>query len=331
MFRFILIGILIISSTEATERIKQLFNVQSVQIKEINASTTQTNYGFVKVKESNIIDIVPRFGGYVEKLYADNIYKYIKKGDRLALVYSPQILKAKEDYLNSLGYKFGNANKSMINSTKRKLKLLGISTQEINRIKNKRVVSSFTTIYSPQSGYIFKKSINQGSSFSKKDTLFQIVDLSSVWVEAKIYQNEIKNLENITKFTIKAKGIDKVFEAKKEMLYPYINTKEATATLRLKLKNPNNILKIGMYITLTSSTPIVRKIVIPRNAVIRKNGKWYTFLATDFKGEYEPLEIKIKPLNSKLYEVISGLTTQDRVVTNALFMMDSDAQISQTY
>ena len=110
-----------------------------------------------------------------------------------------------------------------------------------------------------------------------------------------------------------------------------LDPKEATATLRLTLDNAEEMLKPGMYAKLYSSSSKTRKLVIPKTAAMRKNGTWYAFLATDFKGEYEPLEIKVQPLDNKSFEVLSGLHKGDTIVNNALFMMDSDAQINSIY
>jgi len=86
-----------------------------------------------------------------------------------------------------------------------------------------------------------------------------------------------------------------------------------------------------MYAKVHAMVKMQSHLVIPRTAAMRKNGTWYAFLATDFKGEYEPIKIKVQPLDNKYFEVLSGLEKGDRVVNNALFMMDSDAQINSVY
>ena len=110
-----------------------------------------------------------------------------------------------------------------------------------------------------------------------------------------------------------------------------LNPKEATATLRLELDNSEGLLKPGMYAKVHASAQTQSKLVIPRTAVMRKSGIWYAFLATEFKGEYEPIVVEVKPLDNKHFEVIKGLHKGDTLVNNALFMMDSDAQINSVY
>ena len=316
---------------EHTPTIEQLFNVKTIQVKILTTAEEQVNYGYIVPEDSRKVDIHAWFSGYVTKLFADTLYKKVEKGDALANVYSPEVYKAKQDYLHSLQYNEKNPSPQMLQSAQTKLRLLGISDEEIKRIKTDRKVDEFTTIYAPQSGWIFEKNINHGTSFNTQKKLFQIVNLEKVWMEVKLYQDEIEKLSLLEHFTVKPKGIHKTYKAKKSLLYPMLNPKEATATLRLTLDNEEALLKPGMYAKVHASAHAKSRLAIPRTAAIRKNGIWYAFLSTEFKGEYEPIVINIKPLDSQHYEILKGLKEGDTLVNNALFMMDSDAQINGIY
>ena len=311
--------------------IEQLFSVRTVKVKKITAAKEQINYGYIVAEDSRKVDIHAWFSGYVTKLFADTRYKKVEKGDALAYVYSPEVYKSKQDYLHSLEFNEKHPSPQMLQSAQTKLRLLGVHDEEIKRINSERKVDEFTTIYAPQSGWIFEKNINEGASFNPQKKLFQIVNLDKVWVEVKLYQNEIDKLPLLTHFSVKPKGISKTYTAQKKLLYPRLDTKEATATLRLQLDNEEALLKPGMYAKVYASADATSRLVIPRTAAIRKNGMWYAFLATEFKGEYEPMAIQVKPLDAKHYEVIQGLNEGDTLVNNALFMMDSDAQINGIY
>jgi len=311
--------------------IEQLFNVTTVMVKEINTAKKQINYGYIVAKDSNMVEVTAWFAGYVEVLQVDTLYQKVKKGQALASVYSPEVYKAKQDYLNAIHFNTKRPAANMVKSAKRKLILLGVSQTEILQVRDKGKVSRLTTIYAPTSGWIFEKNITQGSFLNEKKSLYTIIDLSKVWLEAKLFQNELAALHTLNDFKVTVKGIDKTFDAKKELLYPMIDPKEATATLRLSIDNEDETLKPGMYAKLHASTQSSAKLVIPRTAAMRKSGIWYVFLATEFKGEYEPLAVELKPLDSKHYEVTKGLNEGDTLVNNALFMMDSDAQINSVY
>jgi len=311
--------------------IEQLFNVRTVKVERLSTAKEQVNYGYIVAQDSRKVDVVAWFSGYVDKLFADTLYKKVEKGEALAAVYSPEVYKAKQDYLNSLNFNAKRPAPGMLKSAKAKLRLLGVSKEEINYVRNVRRVNEFTTIYAPISGWIFQKNINQGSAFNPQKKLFQIINLDKVWLEAKLFQNELEGLKQLHNFNVKLKGLQKDFNATKSLLYPMLDPKVATATLRLDIDNSEGLLKPGMYAKVHASADSTSHLVIPRTAAMRKNGKWYAFISTEFKGEYEPVQIEVTPLDTSYFELISGLNEGDSVVNNALFMMDSDAQINGIY
>jgi len=317
------------NTTHAT--VKQLFNVRLVTVEERSVAKEQVNYGYIVARDSAKVDVLPWYSGFVKKLYTNTLYTKVKKGDALAKVYSPEVYKAKQDYLNSINYNKKASMPAMLKSAKVKLKLLGVDEKEIKCIETDHYADYYTTIYAPISGWIFEKNINEGASFGTTKRLFQIVNLDKVWVEVKLFQNELLNLNRLSHFKVNIKGLEKTYMAKKELLYPVLNPKEATATLRLAIDNKDELLKTGMYAKVHSVSKTHTRLVIPRTSAMRKNGTWYVFLATEFKGEYEPLEVKVKPLDNKSFEILSGLRKGDSIVNNALFMMDSDAQINSIY
>ena len=314
---------------EAT--VEQLFSVQTVKVKEEKSSHKKKNYGFVKIDQQRVHHISPRFGGYVEKIYADKIYKYVKKGDALVTLFSPEVYKAKEDYLNSYNYTKGKKSKGMLKSAKLKLELLGVSQKEIESVIKEKRVSQNTTIYAPLSGYIFSKNISAGSAFNAKTKLYEIVNLDEVWVEAKVFEDDLVWLKNANSFDVSFKSTPTHFKTTSTLLYPKLDPKEATLTLRLRLKNPKLQLFPGMYASIILQDKTKSYLTLPQTAVIRKNGNFYTFVVGEYEGEYEPLEVDVKVLNNDTYIITDGLNAGDEVVNNALFMMDSDAQINGLY
>ncbi len=314
---------------EAT--VEQLFSVQTVKVKQESVSHARKNFGFVTIDDARVHHIAPRFGGYVEKIYADKIYKYVKKGEPLVTIYSPEVYKAQEDYLNSYNYTKNRDDKGMMRSAKLKLQLLGVAKAEIDAVIAKKKVAKSTTIYAPVSGYIFKKSISDGSAFNAKAQLYEIVNLDEVWVETKIYEDDVAWMRSVKEFTVNFKSTPKTYHTSASLLYPNLDPKEATLTLRLRLKNPKNTLFPGMYATVFSQDTKENYLTLPSDAVMRKDGKYYVFVVGEYEGEYEPIEVSVKPLNAHKYIITEGLSAGDTVVSNALFMMDSDAQINGLY
>ncbi len=326
IFTLLLTITLTLLAKEAT--VEQLFSIQTVKVKQIMTQHTKENYGYVKADDAKVFDIAPRFGGYVIKLYANKIYKYVKKGEPLVTLYSPEVYKAKEDYLNSYRYTKGKKNKGMLNSAKLKLQLLGISRTEIAQVLQKKKVSQNTTIYAPTNGYLFAKNITNGSAFNAKNKLFEIVNIDSIWVEAKVFEEDVSWLKNATSFDINVKSTSKTYKTTSTLLYPSVDPKEATLTLRLRVQNKERRLFPGMYANIIAKDKQKSYLSVPQTAVIRKGGKYYAFIVGEFEGEYEPVEVSVTPLNNEIYIINSGLSAGEEVVNNALFMMDSDAQIN---
>ncbi len=320
---------LVLSAADTT--VEQLFNVQTVKVARQTSSVSKKNYGYVKADESRIYDISPRFGGYVTKLYADTIYKRVKKGDPLVNIYSPEVFKAKEEYLNTLRYAQKRDKKTMLKSSRLKLELLGVSFTEIKAIMLNGKASANTTIYAPRDGYVFVKNIENGAAFNAKEQLFQIINLDEVWIEAKLFEEQLLTLDEVEKYTLSFKGVKEQYTTSKAYLYPDLNPKEATATLRLQVKNRDNRLLPGMYTSIVSLSQTQNYLTLPSTAVIRKNGTYYVFVVGEYEGEYEPIEISVSVLDAKTYIITEGLSEGDEVVNNALFMMDSDAQVNGLY
>jgi len=332
--RLLLVSLLplaLLAETSPKHTVEQLFSVQTVKVKEENTNHSKKNFGFVKADEARVHHIAPRFGGYVEKIYADKIYKYVKKGEPLVTLYSPEVYKAKEDYLNSYNYTKNKKNRGMLRSAKLKLSLLGVSEKEINELIKSKKVSQNTTIYAPVNGYIFKKNISAGSAFNAKAQLYEIVNLDEVWVEAKVYEDDLAWLKKADSFDVSFKSTPKTYKATSTLLYPKLDPKEATLTLRLRLKNTKQELFPGMYASVLSKDKAQSYLTLPADAVIRKDGKFYVFVVGEYEGEYEPIEVTVAILNPYTYIIKDGLSAGDEVVSNALFMMDSDAQINGLY
>jgi len=314
----------------ADVKVEQLFSVQSVKVKKQDSSIKASNYGYVKEDESRVYKVVPRFDGYVLELFANKVYMKVKKGQALVSVYSPAVFKAKDEYLNAYKYTRKRPNKGMLESSRLKLELLGLSKVEINKVVNSGKAGRATTLYSPVDGYIFKKSISKGSAFTDKTELFTIVNLDEVWVEAKIYEEQRASLNTIEKFELSFKGLAKKYESTNTLLYPVLDPKDATLTLRIRLKNDGSLFP-GMYAKVESVSQSGQGLILPSTAVIRKTGHFYVFMVGEFKGEYEPREVEVKVLDASRYLITKGLMENDEVVNNALFMMDSDAQINGLY
>ena len=314
-------------NAQERQTIKQHFSVQTVKVKMEQKFVSKKYYGYVKAAESRIIDVSARYEGYIEKLYVDELYVKVKKGQPLATVYSPKISHLKNKFLESFRYK----QAEVTFDARERLELRNVSKADLDGIVKTKKYFNDTMIHASIDGYIFEKSVTHGTAFKDKDMLFKIVNLDEVWIEVKIPQEQIPSLETTKHFEVALKATPKTFHTMRSKLYPNFSSKEATATLRLTIENKDHILFPGMYASVTAKEKTAEYLTLPRTAVIRKNGTFYAFVATDFEGEYEPIKLEVKPLDTETFIIEAGLTQGDTVVNNALFLMDSDAQINALY
>ncbi|MDH4944297.1 efflux RND transporter periplasmic adaptor subunit [Sulfurimonas sp. C5] len=331
IFKQILVLLTFVTLLNAGENVTQLFSVQTVKVQKMDVAKSFKSYGYVKADEANIYMIMPRFSGFVEKIYVDAIYSYVQKGQALAAIYSPEVYKAKEDYLNSYYYTKRNNTNGMLKSARTKLELLGISNKEIEDVIKNKKVSKLTTIYTPKNGYLFAKTIVDGSAFKAGNMLYKIINTDSLWIEAKLFDTQLASIKNTQSFEVTTATTDTPLVTNKKVLYPDVDPKAAAYTLRLIVNDPTHKLILGQYATLKGIDIKKQYLVLPKTAVIRKNGKFYVFMVGEYEGEYEPLQIMAKLLDTEHYIITEGLNEGDEVVNNALFMMDSDAQINGLY
>ncbi len=311
--------------------VEQLFNVQTLKVERKKIAVSQKNYGFIKADEKSRYLVAPRFGGYIIDLYADETYKYVTKGTPLAKVYSPEVYQAKDEYLNSYRYDKSSSNKGMLQSARLKLQLLGLSEGEIAAVVKSGQKRAYTMIYAPADGYIFKKRVEKGGAFTAKQTLFEIVSLKKVWLELQVTQQDAAFFKDAERFEATTRMYPERFKAFDPVIYPALDPKNATVFVRLTVPNEDKKLFPGLYANLESFKKERYALTIPQSAVIRKAGNYYAFTAGEYEGEYQPVQIRVKAVDEKIYEVIEGVSEHDVIVSNALFMMDSDAQINGLY
>lgn len=324
----LLICVTLWASDQEILQVYQLFNVKTTTVQEESVELTQTLYGKAVVDERTVTAVSPRFDGYVEKLHADFTYQRITKGERLFDYYSPEVLAAQVELINALSYP--NRGK-LVDSAEEKLRLYNIPDATIKQIKKSRQKAANLAYHSPVNGIIMKKEILAGGAFKKGQTLYQITDLSHLWIEAEAYQEQKESLHPGMKARIHIKGIQEALTGTITQHNPQVDPATQTFTVRIDIANPNLNIYPGMFADVSVATRQQTSLTLPKTAVIEKGDRHIVFIAGEFEGEYEPTTIRAKRLSNGKYQIISGLESGTRVVDNALFLMDSDAQMNGMY
>ena len=319
----------------------QTIGVRFTTVERRNLSRTIETNGVVMVDESRRYRVNPKVSGWIEKLHVNKTGQYVQKGEPLLDIYSPELVTAQEEYLLALrGYhalvtssltSVSTTSKDLLNATRERLRYWDITDRQIASLESSNKVSRVMTLYSPASGVIIQKSAIEGDFSNAGMNLFQIADLSKIWIEAQVYEYEIGwvNIGQQAKIRLPYNP-SKVYYGEVRYIYPYLDPKTRTATIRVILDNPDGELKPEMYANVHVDTRERKNVVaLPREAVVRSGKRDIVFLAVA-DGKFLPREVELGlEADDSQYEVLSGVNEGNRIVTSAQFLLDSEAQLQE--
>jgi Cu(I)/Ag(I) efflux system membrane fusion protein/cobalt-zinc-cadmium efflux system membrane fusion protein len=341
------------------ERVETTAGLAPVTISKEKRELIGMNFGSVKMMrlaketrtsarivpdETRLFKIAIKAEGWVEKLYVNQTGQYVRKGDPLLDIYSPELVSVQQEYVSSVAAlkKLESAPGSTATSdsadpgdpeglesaVREKLRLYDISDARIDRLRSSEKVERTMTIESPVSGYVLEKMVLQGQRIVTEDPLMTIADLSSVWGEADIYETDLPYVKAGTRAELTLSfWPGKTFKGRISFVSPFLESETRTAKARMEISNPGLVLKPGMYADVTLSYDFGERLVVPESAVMRTGVRDYAFVDGG-QDVVIPREVKLGAYSEVgFYEVISGLNAGDRVVISANFLIDSESSL----
>jgi RND family efflux transporter MFP subunit len=224
-----------------------------------------------------------------------------------------------------------NSTQDLLNAARERLTYYDITDQQIEMLETNQRMSRNITTYSPISGVVIHKNAVEGGYSKAGMDLFQIADLSEIWIEAEIYEYELPWVEVGQHAVVRPSNLPgKVLEGKINYIYPYIDAKTRTAKVRLTFPNPNLYLKLNMYAEVEIDTRDRSSVLaIPREAVVSSGTRNVVFKDLG-DGKFLPVEVELGlEADGSLYEVLSGLSEGESIVTSAQFLLDSEAKLQE--
>lgn len=274
-----------------------------------------------------------RYGGRIERLYVDKTGAWVRKGAPLMDIYSPDLIAAQKEYLIARDTRtvqsIGANNERLLAVSRRRLELLGMTKTQIDALERDGDIAYAITVYSPVSGVVVNRAVSEGAYVGEGSLLLEVVDLSSVWVIANVYENDIPHVRQGIAMTVAGTALGgEVLQGKVQYVYPTVDPQSRTVQVRGVFSNRSGALKPGMYLTSTFSLPAARAVAVPASAVLRTGKRNIVYVEVE-ENMFEPREIQLGVKEGGYYQVVGGmLDKSDEVVVEGGYLLDSERQLS---
>jgi membrane fusion protein, copper/silver efflux system len=293
--------------------------------------------GNVAVDETRLAYVQVRFPGYIEKVFADATYQYIRKGQPLFTIYSPDLVATEREYVlakqnqqqlvqsNVPGVASGAA--SLLDAAAQRLRQWGVPQQELDRLESSLQVQQELEVDSPVSGFITERNALPSVAVQPEMRLYTVADLSTVWVLAQVFQNDLGRIQTGAPATLSVDTFPgRSFLGRVDFIYPQVDMETRTARVRVVFPNPDLQLKPGMFVSVTLKVPLGRKLTIPASGVLQSGDRQIAFVQRS-DGYLEPREVELGAHLDDEVIVLKGLKPGEQIITSANFLIDSESQL----
>lgn len=319
---------------EMTPEAVALSNIQTTRVKSGSGSGKLTLTGKIQVNEQRIKSITANYSGRVEQLFVNFTGQEVLKGQKLATLYSPELVNAQKELLETA--KIKDRQPALYQATKEKLRLWKISEEQIAAIESSGQVQTQFDVFADVSGVVTARNVAVGDFVNRGSTLFEIVDLSIVWVILDAYESDLDAIRKGDDLSFQASAYPgKEFKAKVKYIDPVLNPDTRTVGVRAEAVNRDFELKPEMFVSATISASRVGQsgLIIPKTAILWTGPRSVVYVQ---KGNseapaFEMREIEIGARVGDDYLVLSGLEEGEQVVSNGVFAIDAAAQLSGNY
>ena len=299
-------------------------------------SKTIRTVGKVDYDERKLFYVNTKISGWIDKLFVDYTGKFVRKGEPLLEIYSPELVSAEEEYIIALKYKNADSTLSgeqeLYRRAHRKLMYWDISHSQIQRLEETRQPEKTMALVAPATGVIVEKNVLQGGNIMAGTNLYKIADLSTVWVNAEVYEYEVPFIKVGQRAAVTLAYIPgKVITGRVSYIYPYLNPDTRTVRVRVEIPNPNFTLKPEMFATVELQSPVtVTAVAVPEQAVIH-SGERNVVVLSRGDGRFESRDVKLGVLAGGYYQVLDGVQEGEKIVVSSQFLLDSESNLKAVF
>ena len=316
----------------------QRLGVRTEAVKLRQLSRTIRAAGTVQPDERRLSIVTTKFDGFIEKLLVNATGQSVQNGQPLMLFYAPELVIAQQEYLlarqslhdmQDAGNDIRASARQLADAALQRLKNWDISPDQIQRLERDASFTRTLTLFAPAKGVVMRKIAVEGMRFMAGDPLFEIADLSTVWVIANVFEQDLAAVREGVKTSISIAAYPgEIFTGTVAFIYPDVDKATRTAKVRIEVPNPDGRLKIDMYATIELTAPVSDGAVVsvPASAVLN-SGTRQAVLVVHGAVQFEPREVTLGAQADGFYEIRSGLQADERVVTGANFLIDSESNL----
>lgn len=295
--------------------------------------------GTVIADETRIAQVVPKFGGFVERLYVDFTGQPVRRGQPLLEIYSPELVAAQQELLVAarLQRTVGESSvpgvpapsTDLVAAARERLRLWDVPDAQIREVLRTGRVRRTVTLFSPASGVVTEKTVVRGQAVQAGQPLYTIADLSRVWVQAELREADAGTVREGSPATVELAAFPgRPLAGEVSYLQPVLQEQARTLRARIVLPNPDGRLRPGMYATVRLSAPERTSLTVPTSALVRTGERTLVFVDLG-GGRIQPQEVETGRIVGDFAEVLTGVEPGQRVVTSAQFLLDSESNLGE--
>jgi membrane fusion protein, copper/silver efflux system len=284
-------------------------------------SRTVRAFASLQFDERRQFVVAPKFSGWIEKLFVNATGDVVTAGQKLFDVYSPDLNVLQQEFALS------RSMQGPAGAADGRLRNLDYPEAELEKLRRGERPSRTISVLSPVAGTVVEKMAVEGMRYQPGETLFRIVDTSTMWVIAEVYEQDLAFVKvgDMARVTVNA-WPDRPFDGKVGFIYPGLAKESRTARLRIEVANPDGLLRADMAATVEIESRLGVGIAVPQSAVI-DSGKRQIVLVERGAGHYEPRPVKLGAHVPGYAQVLDGLKAGERVVTSAAFLIDAESNL----
>src|SRR5712692_9714273 len=322
---------------QLTPERRQLIGLQIAEVREEDLEAKIDATGLVEPDEQLEGYVQTRFAGWIRQVFVNQTYQFVKKGQPLFTIYSPDLVSTENEYLIALHSQKSLAGssvqgvsagaQSLTSAALDRLEQFGVPAHEIARLQRERTTRDAIEIVSPMSGYVVERNALP-NMYAQPDTkLYAITTLSRIWIYAAVFQNQIGQVKVGDPVGVTVDSYPgKTFDGRVDFIWEALDPMTRTAKVRCSFPNPDGLLKIGMYVAVAITHLFGRGLVIPDTGVFRTGEHNVVFIDRG-DGYLTPAEVELGAHLGHSFQVLKGLSAGERIVSSANFLIDSESQL----